>query len=140
MSVHKRFRTETKLQFLITGLELQVELTKFVMKDKFIPKKYRLLLGADIIRTVDELVDNITDANSIFPDSDEKLKMREILQIKAIGDCYKLHNKIVRLEKCVETVKIDNLGKIIELLSQETALIKKWKKSDKVITTAEKEY
>ena len=133
MSVYKRFRKETNLQFLITGLELQINLTKFIMSEKHVPKKYRLLIGAPIIAKVDEIIDNLTFANAIFPSNEELLQIRNKDQTSAIANCYQLHNKLIRLEKCVDSVKVNNLSNIIELLNNEVGLIKRWKKSDKVL-------
>ena len=66
-SVHKRLRRETELQFMKTAWDLQMRLTEYLMKDKNLPKKWRLLLGQPLIAKVDELVDNLNYANCIFP-------------------------------------------------------------------------
>ena len=133
-NVHKRFRKETELQFLVTSQELQFELTKFVMKDKNIPKKWRLIIGLLIVQKVDELLDNLHYANSIYlsKDSDKsEYLLRAKYQTLAVCNCWQLHNKIVRMIECVQSVKIENLEKIAELLTNVEVLIKKWKKNDK---------
>lgn len=130
--VYKRLRKETEMQFLINGLELQVEITKFVMKEKFVPKKWRIIIAQGIIAKVDEMVDNMTFANSIYPTSEQEFVLRRKYQTMAICNCYQLHNKIVRMEKCLDSVKIENLSKIIELLNQVVVLLKRWKKTDKI--------
>lgn len=129
-NVYKRFRGETETQFIINALNLQTELTKYCVKEKFVPKKYRLLIGVPIINKVDELVNNITFANSIFPTSDEEIKERKKYQIKAIANCFQLQNYIVKLEKTIDSVTISSLDKIIDLLCVELNLLKAWKKSD----------
>ena len=130
-SVHKRLRKETELQFLQTAWELQFELTKYVMKEKNLPKKWRLILACPIIAKVDELVDNLNYANCIYPTKIEDVRLREQYQQKAIANCWQLQNKLVRMIECVETVKIEKMERIINLLSDAEILIKKWKKSDK---------
>jgi len=133
-SVYKRFRKETELQFLVTSQELQFELTKFVMKEKNIPKKWRLIIGMPIVQKVDELLDNLHYANSIYitKDSDKsEYLLRVKYQTLAICNCWQLHNKIVKMIECVQSVKIENLEKIAELLTNAETLIKKWKKNDK---------
>ena len=62
-NVHRRFRKETDLQFLVTAQELQFELTKFVMREKNVPKKWRLIIAQPLIAKVDELLDNLNYAN-----------------------------------------------------------------------------
>ncbi len=130
-NVYKRFRKQTDLQFLVTAQELQFELTKFVMKDKNIPKKWRLIIATPMIAKVDELVDNLYFANSIFPTNKIEYQMRSKYQTLAVCNCFQLHNKIVRMIECVQSVKIENLEKIAELLVNAEGLIKQWKKTDK---------
>nr|DAJ76574.1 MAG TPA: Avd-like-generating retroelement protein [Caudoviricetes sp.] len=130
-NVHRRFRKETELQFLMTAQELQFELTKFVMREKNIPKKWRLIIGQPLIAKVDELLDNLNYANTIFPTNIYEYEMRSKYQTLAVCNCWQLHNKIVRMIECVQSVKIENLEKIAELLTNAEVLIKKWKKTDK---------
>ena len=130
-SVHKRLRKETELQFMQTAWELQFELTKFVMREKNLPKKWRLVLGCPIVEKVDELVDNLTYANCIYPTSISDVELREKYQQMAVANCWQLQNKLVRMIECVETVKIEKMDTVINLLSDAENLIKKWKKSDR---------
>ena len=129
-NVYKRLRGETDTQFIINALDLQCLLTQYCAKEKFVPKKYRLLIGVPIINKVDELVDNITFANSIFPTNESELQQRKEYQVKAIANCFQLQNYIVKLEKTIDTVTITSLEKIIDLLCNELNLLKAWKKSD----------
>lgn len=129
-NVYKRLRGETETQFIINALDLQTLLTQYCVKEKFVPKKYRLLIGVPIINKVDELVDNITFANSIFPTNETELQQRKEYQVKAIANCFQLQNYIVKLEKTIDTVTITSLEKIIDLLCNELNLLKAWKKSD----------
>lgn len=130
-SVHKRLRKETELQFLKSAWELQFELTKFVMREKNLPKKWRLIIAQPIIAKVDELIDNLNFANCIYPTRINDAILREQYQQKAIANCWQLQNKLVRMIECVETVKIEKMENIINHLSDCEILIKKWKKSDK---------
>ena len=130
-SVHRRLRKETELQFMQTAWELQFELTKFMMREKNLPKKWRLVLGCPIVEKVDELVDNLTYANCIYPTSISDVELREKYQQMAVANCWQLQNKLVRMIECVETVKIEKMETVINLLSDAENLIKKWKKSDR---------
>ena len=130
-SVHKRLRKETELQFMKSAWELQFELTTFVMREKNLPKKWRLIIAQPIIAKVDELVDNLNFANCIYPTRINDAILREQYQQKAIANCWQLQNKLARMIECVETVKIEKMENIINHLSDCEILIKKWKKSDK---------
>ena len=134
-SVFRRNRAETKIQFYVNALNLQVEISKYVMREKVLPKKWRYGIGYPLIAKVDELVDNITYANSIYvtKNNPQDMKIREHYQTLAIANCFQIQNKLVRMEKCVETVKIEQMDKIIEFLENEINLLKSWKKSNKII-------
>lgn len=132
--VFARNRKETKLQFYIIAQNLQVALTNFVMREKNLPKKWRYMIGQSLIAKVDELMDNIVYANSIFPTKDmpELLVERKHYQQCAIICCYQLQNKLLRMIECVQSVKIENLATEIDLLNQEVILLRAWKKSNKL--------
>ncbi len=129
--VFQRLRGRTGTQFEITALELQAELTQYCVKEKFVPKKYRLLVGIPLVNKVNELVDNISFGNSIYPTNEIQLQRRKDFQTKAIANCYQLQNLIIALEKTVDSVKIKSLDKIIDLLCEERNLLIAWKKSNK---------
>ncbi len=133
-SVYKRFRGETATQFITNALTLQSEITNYVCRDKVVPKKKRFLIGKKLIDKIDEMVDNITFANSIRATTKEKFSQRQEYQQRAIINCFQLQNQIIRLEKCTETVTIKSLDKIIDLLCKELLLLKGWKKSDKMVS------
>ena len=131
--VFKRNRKETKLQFYINALDLQVAITQYVMREKIIPKKWRFAVGYDLVQKADLLVDFITLANSIYPTNWRELFIRKILQTFAIAMCFRIQNKLILMEKCIQTVKIEQIEKIIELIGHEIELLLAWKKASKVI-------
>ena len=132
-SVHKRLRKETELQFMKSAWELQFELTTFVMREKNLPKKWRLIIAQPIIAKVDELVDNLNFANCIYPTRINDAILREQYQQKAIANCWQLQNKLVRMIECVETVKVEHMTEIIKKLEHEITLLKSWQKANKII-------
>jgi len=133
MSVFKRNRSETKLQFYINALELQVEITRFVMREKVVPKKWRFAVGYDLVNKADWLIDFITLANSIYPTNWRELFLRKLLQTFSIAMCFRIQNKLILMEKCIQTVKVEQIERIIELLGHEIELLIAWKKTSKVI-------
>lgn len=132
-NVYAKDRKETQLAFFVNAKDLQIEITKFVMRDKVIPKKLRYAISYPLINKVDELVDNITYANSIYPVNEEELLQRKNYQTLAIANCYQIQNKLIRAEKCIETFKAEYLGNFIELVGKELELLKAWKKANKII-------
>jgi hypothetical protein len=131
--VFARNRTETGLQFRINAVELQIELTQYVMREKVLPKKWRYAIGYPLISKVDELVDNIVYANSIYPTDESELKQRKMYQTLAIANCYQIQNKLIRMLKCVQTSKVNQMEQIIEKLSHEKDLLIAWRKNSKII-------
>ena len=131
--VYKSDREITTLQFYITAFELQTEITQYIMREKTLPKKWRNAIGYDIVKKVDNLLDFIILANSIWPCTIKQLLLRKLLQTLAIATCYRIQNKLRLAEKCVETVKIKDISRIIEKIYEEINLLKGWKKSTKLV-------
>ena len=147
--VFARNRSETELQFRVNAVELQIELTQYVMKEKVLPKKWRYGIGYPLIAKVDELVDNIVYANSIYPIEEKKeteeekieakkqainlLNLRKKYQTLAIANCFQIQNKLIRMLKCVETSNVKQLESIIDRLSHEKDLLIAWRKKSKII-------
>ncbi len=50
-----------------------------------------------LLKQLDELLDNITDANTIYPINEHELEVRRDYQTKAIGNCEKLIQIMQRL-------------------------------------------
>ncbi|MBQ8465705.1 MAG: hypothetical protein IJ545_06825 [Alphaproteobacteria bacterium] len=132
-NVLARKRQVTELAFYVSGQQLQTEITKFAMNEKAIPKKYRLLLGQDIIKKTDELMDNIIAANSIYPTTEDEMKMRKAYQTRAINNCFQIQNRLIRLVNCISIEK-RRIAPIADILQKEVSLLKNWKKSAKIQT------
>lgn len=132
-SVYARNRALSELQFYKTGQELQTAITKFVMNEKRLPKKWRNNIGNKLISTVDSMMDNIIAANSIFPTDEDLLKRRSLYQTYANNNCFQIQNQLIRMYNCVPTVTLKSLMNIIKLLHHEKNLIKNWKKSNKIM-------
>ena len=120
------------MTFMTTGRQLQIELTKYVMREKVMPKKWRYMIGRTLIAKVDEMMDNIVAANSIYVMTDKDLEIRKEFQTKAICNCFQIQNKLLRMIDCVETVTVKSLTPAIQLLNKEVATLKNWKKSTKI--------
>ena len=134
-NVPARKRQDTDLLVLMKDKEIQEQVTAFVMNEKILPKKWRLAIGLDLIKKADELVDNLTYANSIKIENQETKNLRLKFQKFALANCFQLQNKLVRAEKCVETVKSEQQMRIAGVIAHEINLITAWIKSDGVNNT-----
>lgn len=129
MSVLKNKRSQSQLEFYHTATVLRSELTRFVMNEKNIPKRYRPVFTFPMVEKLIQLFDCITAANTIYPQTDHEAEMRRDYQTKAIITV----NQILQLLQYLLTtlpIDADKLQPITELLLKEEALLKGWRKSD----------
>ena len=64
--VHERDRGETGFAPVDYAASLQDSVTTYVMNEKYVPKKWRYVLGIDAIRKADEIYDSVSYANKIW--------------------------------------------------------------------------
>lgn len=67
MGVLKNKRSESKLEFYHTATKIRAELTRMVMNEKIIPKRWWPAFTFPMIEKLIALVDHITAANTIYP-------------------------------------------------------------------------
>ena len=63
-NVYTRNRKKTPFDVLANAEKLQDLVTLYVMNERYVPKKWRFMIGQDLIKKIDELNDNIIAANS----------------------------------------------------------------------------
>ena len=131
--VYAKDKEDTEMQFEINARELQMEISNFVMRKNILPKAWRYAIGYPLIAKVDELVDNIVLAKSIYPTNEWEYTQRKHYQVLAIANCHQIQNKLVRAEKCVQTITAEHLDKFILKIGKEIGLLIAWKKSNKPI-------
>ncbi len=107
-------------------------LTRFVMSEKHVPKKYRFVFAIPMTELLKELMCNITAANTIYPINEHEVQMRRDFQTMAIANCEQIFQM---MEYMVDTLPIDanSLKQSIELTLKETALLKSWRKTNRVM-------
>ena len=129
-NVYTRNRKKTPFDVLANAEKLQDLVTLYVMNERYVPKKWRFMIGQDLIKKIDELNDNIIAANSIYAMNDQDLASRKAYAQKAIANGYQLQRKLSRLIRCVPSAA--SLEEITNLLSQEIDDLKGWRKNDKI--------
>ena len=70
-NVYTRNRKKTPFDVLANAEKLQDLVTLYVMNERYVPKKWRFMIGQDLIKKIDELNDNIIAANSIYAMSEK---------------------------------------------------------------------
>ena len=134
------------MEFHANAQKFYTELSKFLMSDKNIPKKWRSVATYPILNMVDTLFDMLEDANSVFPYSEETVEERKNIQRACIVQCEKIYGRLQRVMLTVwwdtlhrdeadpERMRLEkHLTELGELLDREITLLKGWRKSTKLL-------
>ena len=78
-------------------------------------------------------MEEITAANTIYPTTEQEVEQRRAHQTEAVIVCEQI---IQHLQWLVDTlpVKVSSLEGIVEMVNREVALLKAWRKANKVLT------
>ncbi|MBQ8465285.1 MAG: hypothetical protein IJ545_04670 [Alphaproteobacteria bacterium] len=132
-TVYKRNRKETATQYVVTAQDLQVAVIKYMMSEKYVPKKWRYMLAHGAMKTVSDILDNVIGSYRTFPNTEERLNTRRQYIEKAIIGCYQLQNRLLCMVRTIDTVNANNLGNITELLLGEIELLSKTLKNTHLV-------
>lgn len=129
MSVLKNKRNQSQLEFYHTATIIRAELTRFVMNENNVPKRWRPVFTFPMVDKLIQLFDCITAANTIYPQNEHEVEMRRNYQTEAIITVEQI---IQLIQYMISTlpIDIDKLQSTTELLLKESALLKGWRKSD----------
>ncbi|MBO6292723.1 MAG: hypothetical protein J6N51_10795 [Selenomonas sp.] len=129
MSVLKRNRSESHLEFYHTATLIRAELTRFVMSEKIVPKRWRPVFTFPMVERVIRLMDNITAANSIYPQNLREAEMRRDYQTQAIITVEQIF-QLLQFMLTTLSVSPDKFQSVTELLVKEAQLLRGWRKAD----------
>ena len=132
MGTYARQRAESSQAFFAVGQKLEIAVIKYVMTEKYVPKKWRYMIGRDVIDTALKMMNNIVEANSVYCNTEEKLIYRTALQDRAIANVKQLDHKIGVLLRVIDTVTADSIKDISALIFEERENLQKWKKTNKL--------
>lgn len=134
-NVFKRLRQKTGLEFMDTSVEIHVELLHYLMREENVPKRYRFIYVTPILNQESQMRIFITQANSIYANTDYQVEERKNLIQKSINCCESiirlLQDMVFGLNMSGE--RIDKLDRIGANLLRESELLRAWKKSTKLI-------
>lgn len=149
MSVVKNKRNLSRLEFYSVARQLREDITRFLLRDFGIRNKiYKEVLEDNtelttieghpewivdylrksIIVTVNQLMDNIVAANSIYPINMREVEERRILQDRAIMNCEQLLQELIYCAD-VMPLQTSKLEPYAEMIDKEIALLKGWRKT-----------
>lgn len=129
MSVLKNKRSKSQLEFYHTATVIRAELTRFVMNEKIVPKRWRPVFTFPMVEKLIRLFDCITAANTIYPQSLREAERRRDYQTQAIITV----EQILQLLQYMLTtlpVEADKFQPVTELLLREASLLRGWRKAD----------
>ena len=131
--IFRRNRTETGLEFWDTAVEIKREVTRFLMNPNNVPKSYRFVFTFRIIGLTFDLRDAITRANTTFPVNEHELQRRKDFQQDAINTNEAIVQNLQDMLDVLTGIDADKLDHIGDLLIRESALLRAWRKSSKLM-------
>lgn len=128
-NVLARKRSVSSLEFYRTARELRITITRLVMNEKHVPKKYRYVFAIPMVNLMNELFANITTANTFYPSSEHDIQVRRDFQTFAISNCEQI---LQYLQYMLDVLPLspDKLRVSTELTMKEIALLKAWRKGN----------
>ena len=130
-TVYARNRKRTPFDPVDFAARLQDLITKQCGDERYVPKKWRLLLGQDLISKADELMDNVMYANGLNAKDEKQKLLRLIYQRKAYINCDQLDRKIARLITVVPTADAGGMHDILEMLGKTQTAIYNWMRAER---------
>lgn len=136
-----RHRGISEMEFYRTADTIRGELTRFLMNDKYVPKKWRFVFTYPTIDLIRQLFSDMIEANDIYPHSDEEVTRRKAVQQRTIDTCEKIYEQLQYMLTTLNYRNIDadnpiaaQLLKVFDLIDLEERLLKAWRRSTKIIS------
>lgn len=128
------------MEFYKTADTIRGELTRFLMNDKYVPKKWRFVFAYPTIGMITQLFNNMIEANDIYPYTEEAVERRKAIQSRTIDDCEKIYEQLQYMLTTLNYHDIDadrpiakQLLNVFTLLEIEEKLLKAWRRSTKLL-------
>lgn len=130
-TVYARNRKKTPFDSVDFAAALQDAITKHCGDEKYVPKKWRLLIGQDLISKADELMDNVMYANGLNTKDERQMKLRAEYQRRAFINCDQIDRKLARLIAVVPSANAGSMHDILNLLSKTQNAIYRWMRGER---------
>lgn len=145
-NVLARKRGISEMEFYNNAREIRAELTRLLMNEKIVPKRWRPVFTYPTIDLIKQLFSCMVQANGIYPYKPEQVEERKRLQQYCIGYCEDIFDQLQYMIETLNYQEINTenqLHKRIEyvcnLLEREEILLAGWKKSTKLLTNTKKQ-
>lgn len=132
--VYKRLREETDFDTLELCDDLVRQTMKYVMNEKYVPKRWRFMCGEKLVNYADRIREYVTVANDIRATDEEKLEQRNTYQSRALSYCNLYQSKLIDMEEVIDSVTCENLRQITDTLDALIGHVVQWRKTDRVTT------
>lgn len=138
-NVLARKRGVSEMEFYHCTKDLRVTATRFLMNDKYVPKRWKPVFTFPMLDLLRDMTNCICAANDIYPYNEDRLLQRTRLQDQAIEDCSKLWDNLQwMIETLFSWIDADHpmptqLEQMGELLDRTESLLKAWRRSAKLV-------
>ena len=133
-NVLARKRKLSELEFWKNGTEIRSEFVRYLMNEKKVPKRWRVVITFPGVALAMKLMEEVTAANSIYPTSDTELAQRRHHQNEAIIACEQIIQHIQFMVEILDGVRLSDFETLGTKVIKEVALLKSWRKANKVLT------
>jgi len=130
-NVFSRYHKPTGNEYWENALEIEKELTPFLMNTKNIPKRYLYIYAVPTMRDVQKLQNAIVEANTIYPTTDELVTQKKAAYYRAII----ANEQIIQdLQRIILILNVDanKLERIGNMLIKESSLLRDCRKKVKL--------
>lgn len=135
MSVNKSDRTD-KSELCYLAEQVEYKIIKMTMNEKYFPKRARFIITNQIIDSVMSMANNMNIANSIFPNTEEKVKIREQYQYIGRGNLNSLESQL-NLANKLFNIPSGVLDEIFVILKEIKSRYSNWVKSGRKVLNRE---
>ena len=139
-NVLARKRSISNMEFYHSADDLRNTLTRALMNENTVPKRWRPVFTFPIIEMVKDLFGHMIAANNTYPYTAEALAERKRMQLYAINDCERIDDMLQYLLTTVYYGRIDadhpmpaEIERAGDLVGRTETLLKAWRKSAKIV-------
>jgi hypothetical protein len=133
-NVVSRKRSLSELEFWKNAMEIRANFARYLMNEKHVPKRWRPVFTFPGIDYARRLMEEITASNTIYPTTDAELSQRRAHQNEAIVACELMIQHIQFMIDTLDGVSVSDFKELGEMIFKEEALIKAWRKQNKILT------
>lgn len=130
--VYERNRSTSPLEWVACAREIRKEINKLMRSEKVVFKSMRFTYGTSLFEMARDLTRHTRAAYDRYPNTPRGvLERKEYLQL-AIDDCYYLAEELQFLKEDNESLNLNRLTTIADLLDKEIGILKNTKNNTRL--------